>query len=146
MDLKGTLATTGQLTGNIGATGNLGAQLSIPPLIYPGIYSGPTVIIPEHEEQVLNTSNLLLTSNITVKAIPEPEFVQQIYDSGEIALEDTLFNGWTPSTTARQRVQHIYHRSVHPLLQFIRYSHVHALHILRHISGTDRCNFCKLYG
>lgn len=100
MELKGTL-NGGRMSGTVSGTGRIRAGLTTPQMIYPGIYSGPTVIIPEHEEQVLNTGNLLLTSNITVKAIPEPEFVQQIYDSGEIALEDTLFNGWTPSTTAK---------------------------------------------
>ena len=100
MELKGTL-NGGRMSGTVSGTGRIHAGLTTPQMIYPGIYSGPTVIIPEHEEQVLNTGNLLLTSNITVKAIPEPEFVQQIYDSGEIALEDTLFNGWTPSTTAK---------------------------------------------
>lgn len=31
----------------------------------------------------------------------EPEFVSRVYDSGEIALKSTSFNGWTPSTTAK---------------------------------------------
>jgi len=101
LDLKGTLTTSGQLSGNIGASGNLGAQLSIPTLIYPGIYSGPLTVTPDHEQQVLHTSNLLLTSDITIEKIPEPVFVKKVYDSGEIALEDTLYNGWTPSTTAK---------------------------------------------
>lgn len=100
MELKGVLSG-GKMTGALTGSGKLTAGLTTPQMIYPGIYSGPTVIIPEHAEQVLHTSNLLLTSDITVKSIPHPEFVQQIYDSGEIALEDTLFNGWTPSTTAK---------------------------------------------
>ena len=100
MDLKGTLTTSGQLSGNIGASGNLGAQLSIPTLIYPGIYTGSYSVTPDHEEQVLATGNLLLTSDIHVAAIPEPEFVQQIYDSGSIKLSATNFATWTPSTTA----------------------------------------------
>ena len=31
----------------------------------------------------------------------DAEFVQRVYDSGEIKLKDTSFNGWTPSTTAK---------------------------------------------
>ena len=31
----------------------------------------------------------------------DAEFVQRVYDSGYIALKDTSFNGWTPSTTAK---------------------------------------------
>lgn len=31
----------------------------------------------------------------------DAEFVQQVYDSGEIKLSATSFNGWTPSTTAK---------------------------------------------
>ena len=100
MELKGTLSG-GRMSGTVSGTGRIHAGLTTPQMIYPGIYSGPLTVIPDHEQQVLHTSNLLLTSDITIEKIPEPEFVQQIYDSGEIALEDTLFNGWTPSTTAK---------------------------------------------
>lgn len=31
----------------------------------------------------------------------EPEFIEQVYDSGDIALKDTTFKTWTPSTTAK---------------------------------------------
>ena len=101
MELKGNLTTSSRLGGSLNGPANLSAGLTIPQLVYPGIYTGPYIITPEHEEQVLNTSNLLLTSDITVAKIPEPEFVEKVYDSGEIALEDTLYNGWTPSTTAK---------------------------------------------
>lgn len=101
MGLKGKLSGSGSLSGHLSGQRGLGSGLSIPKLIYPGIYQGPFQIVPGHEEQVLQTSNLLLTSDITIDKIPEPELVGQIYDSGEIALEDTDFNGWTPSTTAK---------------------------------------------
>lgn len=101
MELRGNLITSSGLKGSVNGPASLSAGLTIPHLVYPGIYSGPLTVIPDHEQQVLATSNLLLTSDITIEKIPEPEFVQQIYDSGEIALEDTLFNGWTPSTTAK---------------------------------------------
>ena len=100
-NIKGTLSGNGRIGGSLSGTGSISASLTTPQLVYPGIYQGPTTVTPGHADQVLSTSHLLLTSDITVLKIPEPEFVQQIYDSGEIALEDTLFNGWTPSTTAK---------------------------------------------
>lgn len=101
MGLKGKLTGSGYMSGHLSGQGGLGSGLSIPKLVYPGIFQGPYNITPGHEEQVLSTSNLLLTSDITIDRIPEPELVGQVYDSGEIALEDTTFNGWTPSTTAK---------------------------------------------
>ena len=100
MELKGNLTTSSKLGGSLNGPASLRAGLNIPQLVYPGIYAGPYIITPEHEEQVLNTSNLLLTSDITVAKIPEPEFVQQIYDSGTVKLSATNFATWTPSTTA----------------------------------------------
>ena len=101
MGLKGKLTGSGSMSGHLSGQGGLGSGLTIPKLVYPGIFQGPYNITPGHEEQVLSTSNLLLTSDITIDRIPEPEMVGQVYDSGEIALEDTTFNGWTPSTTAK---------------------------------------------
>jgi hypothetical protein len=99
-NIKGTLSGSGRLGGGLSGKGHINADLTTPQLIYPGIYQGPTTVTPGHEDQVLPTSNLLLTSDITVLKIPEPEFVEEIYDSGDIKLADTSFNTWTPSTTA----------------------------------------------
>ena len=99
MELKGVLSG-GKMTGTLTGSGKLTAGLTTPQMIYPGIYTGSYSVTPDHEEQVLHTSNLLLTSDIHVAAIPEPEFVQQIYDSGSIKLSATNFATWTPSTTA----------------------------------------------
>ena len=100
MELRGNLTTSSGLKGSVNGPAFLSAGLTIPQLVYPGIYTGPYSITPEHEEQVLNTSNLLLTSDITVAKIPEPELVDTFYDSGAIKLSDTGFDTWTPSTTA----------------------------------------------
>lgn len=99
-NIKGTLSGSGRLGGGLSGKGQINAGLTTPQLIYPGIYQGPTTVTPEHADQVLSTSNLLLTSNITVLKIPEPELIEEIYDSGSIKLADTSFNTWTPSTTA----------------------------------------------
>ena len=99
-NIKGNLSGSGNLKGGLAGKGRISAGLTTPQLIYPGIYTGSYSVTPDHEEQVLNTSNLLLTSDIHVAAIPEPEFVQQIYDSGSIKLSATSYPSWTPSTTA----------------------------------------------
>lgn len=99
-NIKGTLSGSGRLGGGLSGKGQINAGLTTPQLIYPGIYHGPTTVTPEHADQVLSTSNLLLTSDITVLKIPEPELIEEIYDSGSIKLADTSFNTWTPSTTA----------------------------------------------
>lgn len=100
-NIKGTLSGSGRLGGGLSGTGQINAGLTTPQLVYPGIYQGPTTVTPGHADQVLSTSNLLLTSDITVLRIPEPEFIEEIYDSGAIKLSDTLFDSWTPSTTAK---------------------------------------------
>lgn len=100
MGLKGKLTGSGSMSGHLSGQGGLGSGLSIPKLVYPGIFQGPYNITPGHEEQVLSTSNLLLTSDITIDKIPEPEDMGVIYDSGEIALASTSYATWTPSTTA----------------------------------------------
>lgn len=99
-NLNGTIKGFGHVSGGLQGSGTLNASMSAPALRYPGKYTGPVSVIPGHEAQVLNTSNLLLTSDITVEPIPEPEFVQNLYYQ-EYALADTLFNTWTPSTTAK---------------------------------------------
>lgn len=99
-NIKGTLSGSGRLGGGLSGKGRINAGLTTPQLIYPGIYQGPTTVTPGHEDQVLSTSNLLLTSDITVLKIPEPEFIEEIYDSGDIKLSATSFATWTPSTTA----------------------------------------------
>lgn len=100
-NIKGTLSGSGRLGGGLSGKGQINAGLTTPQLIYPGIYQGPTTVTPGHADQVLSTSNLLLTSDITVLRIPEPELIENIYDSGDIKLSDTLFDSWTPSTTAK---------------------------------------------
>lgn len=99
-NIKGTLSGSGRLGGGLSGKGHINAGLTTPQLIYPGIYQGPTTVTPGHADQVLSTSNLLLTSDITVLKIPEPELIEEIYDSGSIKLADTSFDTWTPSTTA----------------------------------------------
>lgn len=99
-NIKGTLSGSGRLGGGLLGKGQINAGLTTPQLIYPGIYHGPTTVTPGHADQVLATSNLLLTSDITVLKIPEPELIEEIYDSGSIKLADTSFDTWTPSTTA----------------------------------------------
>ena len=99
-NIKGTLSGSGRLGGGLSGKGQINAGLTTPQLIYPGIYQGSTTVTPEHADQILNTSNLLLTSDITVLKIPEPVLIEEIYDSGAIKLADTSFNTWTPSTTA----------------------------------------------
>ena len=99
MELKGTL-NGGRMSGTVSGIGRIHAGLTTPQMIYPGIYQGPTTVTPGHADQVLSTSHLLLTSDITVLKIPEPELIDTFYDSGDIKLSDTSFNTWTPSTTA----------------------------------------------
>ena len=96
-NIKGTLSGSGRIGGRLSGSGSISAALTTPHLVYPGIYQGPTTVTPGHADQVLSTSNLLLTSNITVLKIPEPEFVEEIYDSGDTKLSATSFATWTPS-------------------------------------------------
>ena len=98
-NIKGSLSGSGSLKGGLSGHGTISANLTTPKLVYPGIYTGSYSVTPDHEEQVLHTSNLLLTSDIHVAAIPEPEFVQVVWDKS-YKLSETSFNGWTPSTTA----------------------------------------------
>lgn len=99
-DIYGTLSTPAKVSGDLSGSGKTDGHITVPPFRYPGIYAGPTTVIPGHVALVLPTSNRLLTSDITVEAIPEPEYVQDLYYH-EYALADTDFNTWTPSNTAK---------------------------------------------
>ena len=98
-DIYGTLSTPAKVSGDLSGSGKTDGHITVPPFRYPGVYTGPTTVTPGHGAQVLTTRNLLLTSDITVEAIPEPEYVQDLYYH-EYALKDTSFDTWTPSTTA----------------------------------------------
>lgn len=99
-EIYGTLSTPAKVSGRLSESGKTDGNITVPPFRYPGVYTGPYVIIPRHEPQSLLTENLLATSNILVSSIPEPEYVQDLYYQ-EYALEDTDFDTWTPSTTAK---------------------------------------------
>ena len=56
------------------------------------IYTGPTIVTPSLEQQVLQTTDYLLKENITVNSIPS-----QYMDTNDATLIDStqLFNGIT---------------------------------------------------
>ncbi len=65
-------------------------------------------IAPTLSEQTIVPAGKFTLGDIKVSAMPpwnymgdEAEFVEEIYPKTEIKLKDTLFNGWTPSTTAK---------------------------------------------
>ena len=99
-DIYGTLSSPAKVSGDLSGAGKTDGNITVPPFRYPGIYTGPYVVIPRHETQSLPTGNLLATSNILVSRIPDPEYVQDLYYH-EYTLAETGFNTWTPSTTAK---------------------------------------------
>lgn len=70
-ELTGTLTSTQRITGNLASTGSIDGSLTVPQYVYPPAYTGEIEITPSPDEQVLETNTKYLTSNITVKPIPQ---------------------------------------------------------------------------
>lgn len=70
-ELTGTLTSTQRITGNLASTGSIEGSLTVPQYVYPPTYTGVVEVTPSPDEQVLETNEKYLTSNITVKPIPQ---------------------------------------------------------------------------
>lgn len=113
--LTGTISGIASLRGSISAIGSMSGELTIPEVVPPQSYSGTVIVTPTEATQVLDTARFYMEDDITVNPIPpqyhdrtipydflgvEPEFVKSLY-SEDYVLKNTLYNGWTPSTTAK---------------------------------------------
>lgn len=98
--LKANLTGSNSIKADLTAPASLDAGISIPKLIYPDLYTGPTTITPEqYIQQQFLTANKLVTTDLTVDPVPQWEFVKTLYDR-EFTLADTSYGSWTASTTA----------------------------------------------
>lgn len=69
-ELSGTLTSQKGIRGVLSSAQGIKGSLSVPQYVYPPAYTGETVVTPRSEEQVLETGEKYLTSNITVRPIP----------------------------------------------------------------------------
>lgn len=96
---QGILAVGQTAHGTLAKEASMNGWLTLPESRYTEIYSGPYFITPSHSVQLLNTEYKVCTQNITVDKVEEPELMGEVYRQ-EIALADTGFDSWTPSTSA----------------------------------------------
>lgn len=69
--LTGTLSSTQRIKGKLASTGSIGGSLTVPQYVYPPVYTGEVEVTPSPDEQILETNEKYLTSNITIKPIPQ---------------------------------------------------------------------------
>ena len=69
-ELYGTLSAPGGLSGVLSAPQGITGELTIPAAILPPSYEGDYEVTPSAEEQTLETDQLYMNGNITVKPIP----------------------------------------------------------------------------
>lgn len=98
--LKAKLTGTNSIKADLTAPASIDAGISVPTLIYPELYTGPTTITPEqYITQQFLTANKLVTSDLTVDPVPQWEFVKTLF-THDYTLADTSYSTWTASTTA----------------------------------------------
>ena len=70
-ELSGVLTPAETIFGKLASSKNIIGQLTVPQYVLPPLYAGSVEITPSSEEQVLETNGTYLTSDITVKPIPQ---------------------------------------------------------------------------
>ena len=99
----------GDVSLNLQCDGEFGNVIKVRENLYP-IYDGVAQVVPSEEEQVLQTANKTLMEDITVFPFiwnflgKEVEYLG-VVNTITIALKDTGFNTWTPSTSATRIVE-----------------------------------------
>ena len=68
--LSGKIAAQGAIFGVIRGAQGIEGKLTAPQYVYPPAYTGEYTITPGDTEQVLQTEQLLMTGNVTIKPVP----------------------------------------------------------------------------
>ena len=70
MKIVGTISAPQRVVGVLTPHKTVTANLTIPSAILPPAYEGSYVVTPGDQSQILNTSELYMTDNVTIEAIP----------------------------------------------------------------------------
>lgn len=69
--LTATLSVVEGLAGDLAAVETIQASLNVPEIITPGgTYAGPYTVTPTQETQTLQTSNMMMSDDVTINPIP----------------------------------------------------------------------------
>lgn len=68
--ITGALSSGATITGTLSAGETLSGSLTIPAVILPASYPGPTTITPSAEAQTLETAGFYMREDITIEPIP----------------------------------------------------------------------------
>lgn len=109
-ELIGRLTTPQGISGRLAGSVELKGKLANPPAEpLPPEYTGQYIYTPTLERQTVDIAGQTATDNIIINPIPTPDYYWlglEVENLGEVfsdshKLSGTLFNGWTPSTTAK---------------------------------------------
>lgn len=68
--IRGTVSGVGGIVGRLTGQGQLGGTVTLPQIVGPPKYPGPYTVTSSLNEQVLDTSGLAMTDDVTIKEIP----------------------------------------------------------------------------
>lgn len=69
-EIRATLTGAGGIDGSINETDQIRGTVTLPNSLQPTIYDGPYTVTPGETAQVLETSGLVMSENVTVEKIP----------------------------------------------------------------------------